>query len=228
MSDYRALQKAEAKSCEEIPEAGGEAQGDGANRLQAVQADRYTPHDANSLEGKVRLGEKKADALARDKLRLEAELESMTKKSHDASGQLVVISQELLKKERSLNELRVLLLDSHRHSRDLERDMERDLGREVHKAEWRVKEQKLQEDIKTLRDKLLLLGREHSSPDHRRYSLLDPSALDSEVTRLRQRLLSTEDALRNAMEHNQHVDQLVQAMRRHPDKSPEHARMREA
>lgn len=31
---------------------------------------------------------------------MEAELESMTKKSHDASGQLVSISQELLKKER--------------------------------------------------------------------------------------------------------------------------------
>ena len=46
------------------------------------------------------MGEKRADALARDKLRLEADLESMTKKSHDASGQLVFISQELLKKER--------------------------------------------------------------------------------------------------------------------------------
>ena len=57
----------------------------------------------------------------------------------------------LLFPTRSLNELRVLLLDSHRHSRDMERDLERDLGREVHKAEWRVKEQKLQEDIKTLR-----------------------------------------------------------------------------
>lgn len=31
---------------------------------------------------------------------MEAELESMTRKSHDASGQLVHISQELLKKER--------------------------------------------------------------------------------------------------------------------------------
>ncbi|TNN66030.1 CAP-Gly domain-containing linker protein 2 [Liparis tanakae] len=145
---------------------------------------------------------------------------------------------------RSLNELRVLLLESHRYSRD----MEKDLNREVHKAEWKVKEQKLQEDIKTLREKLLLLvrrnpggenpaprlrfcsscssrdvvvlrGREHS-PDHRRYSMLDPCAPDSEVSRLRQRLLGTEDALRNAMEHNQQVDQLVLAMRRHPEKSP--------
>ncbi|KAM9333693.1 CAP-Gly domain-containing linker protein 2 isoform 2-T2 [Pholidichthys leucotaenia] len=170
------------------------------------------------LEGKVRSGEKRVDALAKEKMRVEAELESMTRKSHDASGQLVSISQELLKKERSLNELRVLLLESHRHSRD----MEKDLSREVHKAEWKVKEQKLQEDIKTLREKLLLLGRERSSPDHRRYSMLDPSALDSEVTQLKQQLLSTEDALRNALEHNQQVDQLVQAMRRHPDKSPAH------
>ncbi|XP_033969931.1 CAP-Gly domain-containing linker protein 2 isoform X2 [Trematomus bernacchii] len=171
-----------------------------------------------ALEGKVRSGEKKAEALAREKVRVESELESMTKKSHDASGQLVNISQELLKKERSLNELRVLLLESHRHSRD----MEKDLTREVHKAEWKVKEQKLQEDIKTLREKLLLLGRERSSPDHRRHSMLDPSMLDSEMSRLRQRLLGTEDALRGAMEHNQQVDQLVLAMRRHPEKSPVH------
>lgn len=58
---------------------------------------------------------------------------------------------------RSLNELRVLLLESHRHSRDVEKD----LNREVHKAEWKVKEQKLQDDIKTLREKLLLLVRRH-------------------------------------------------------------------
>lgn len=56
---------------------------------------------------------------------------------------------------RSLNELRVLLLESRRHSRD----MEKDLNQEVHKAEWKVKEQKLQDDIKTLREKLLLLVR---------------------------------------------------------------------
>lgn len=35
--------------------------------------------------------------------------------------------------------------------------MDRDLSREVHKAEWKVKEQKLQDDIKSLREKLLLL-----------------------------------------------------------------------
>ncbi|XP_018959996.1 CAP-Gly domain-containing linker protein 2-like isoform X6 [Cyprinus carpio] len=172
-----------------------------------------------ALEEKVRLGEKAADRLVKEKTRLEAELESMTKKSHDASGQLVIISQELLKKERSLNELRVLLLESPRHSAGVDRD----LGREVHRAEWRVKEQKLQDDIKTLREKLLLLGRERTSPDHRRYSMMDPSASDTEVARLRQRLLNTEDALRNALEHNQHVDQLVQAMRTRPDKNQAHA-----
>lgn len=53
-----------------------------------------------ALEEKVRLGEKAADGLVKENTRLEVELESMTKKSHDASGQLVIISQELLKKER--------------------------------------------------------------------------------------------------------------------------------
>uniref|UniRef100_A0A673B4V4 CAP-Gly domain-containing protein n=1 Tax=Sphaeramia orbicularis TaxID=375764 RepID=A0A673B4V4_9TELE len=262
MMDYQALQKAQEESRDEIQKLEEKLRVT-ANQLQAIQADRYTSHDANVsvsangknepfafcfcfpetmekllkrekevstltsqvealksqisvLEGKVRSGEKKTEAVVKEKMRVEAELETMTRKSHDASGQLVSISQELLKKERSLNELRVLLLESHRHSRD----MEKDLSREVHKAEWKVKEQKLQDDIKTLREKLLLLGRERSSPDHRRYSMLDPSVLDSEVNRLRQRLLSTEDALRNALEHNQQVDQLVQAMRRNPEKSP--------
>uniref|UniRef100_A0A3B3WF39 CAP-Gly domain-containing protein n=1 Tax=Poecilia mexicana TaxID=48701 RepID=A0A3B3WF39_9TELE len=261
MTDYQALQKAQAESQEEIQKLEEKLRVT-ANQLQAVQADHFKPHDMiedneisdekkklkqniegiyihlklmkrekevltlssqvealktqiGALESKVRSGEKKLEAVAKEKMRVEAELEAMTKKSHDASGQLVSISQELLKKERSLNELRVLLLESHRHSRDVEKD----LSREVHKAEWKVKEQKLQDDIKTLREKLLLLGRERSSPDHRRYSMLDPSALDSEVNRLRQRLLNTEDALRNALEHNQQVDKLVQAMRRHPDKS---------
>nr|XP_033955041.1 CAP-Gly domain-containing linker protein 2-like [Pseudochaenichthys georgianus] len=269
ISDYQALQNAQAESQQEIQKLEEQLRVT-ANQLQATQADRYTSNDANVIEdnditeekmklkqnveetmeklmkrekevttltsqveglksqigaslhgcsgGKVRSGEKKAEALARENVRVESELESMTKKSHDASGQLVNISQELLKKERSLNELRVLLLESHRHSRDMEKDM----TREVHKAEWKVKEQKLQEDIKTLREKLLLLGRERSSPDHRRHSMLDPSMLDSEMSRLRQRLLGTEDALRGAMEHNQQVDQLVLAMRRHPEKSPVH------
>lgn len=68
---------------------------------------------------------------------------------------LIFMERFLLNVPRSLNELRVLLLESHRHSRD----MEKDLNREVHKAEWKVKEQKLQDDIKSLREKLLLLVR---------------------------------------------------------------------
>lgn len=63
---------------------------------------------------------------------------------------------------RSLNELRVLLLESPRHSPGVDRD----LSREVHKAEWRMKEQKLQDDIKTLREKLLLLVRHLSRVFH--------------------------------------------------------------
>ncbi|XP_072303067.1 CAP-Gly domain-containing linker protein 2 isoform X2 [Eucyclogobius newberryi] len=197
-----------------------------SNQLQALQAQLSTPQaviedhetaeekmtlklNIQALEAKVRSGEKKAELLLKERMRIEAELDAMTRKSHDASGQLVSISQELLKKERSLNELRVLLLESHRPPRE---------ERDVCRAEWKVKEQKLQDDIKSLREKLLLLGQQRSSPDHRRYSM-EPSALDSEVNRLRQRLCSTEDALRNALEHNQTVDLLVQAMGRKPDKT---------
>lgn len=52
------------------------------------------------MEGKVCSSEKRAESLSKEKICLEAELDAMTKKSHDASGQLVHISQELLKKER--------------------------------------------------------------------------------------------------------------------------------
>lgn len=46
--------------------------------------------------------------------------------------------------------MRVLLLEANRHSPGPERD----LSREVHKAEWRIKEQKLKDDIRGLREKL--------------------------------------------------------------------------
>ncbi|KAK7925256.1 hypothetical protein WMY93_007566 [Mugilogobius chulae] len=166
-----------------------------------------------ALEDKVNLGEKKAELLLKERMRIEAELDSMSRKSHDASGQLVSISQELLKKERSLNELRVLLLESHKPPKE---------EQNVCKAEWKVKEQKLQDDIKCLREKLLLLGQQRSSPDHRRLSMLEPSTLESEMSRLKQRLSNTEDTLRNALEHNQRVDLLVQAMCRNPDKNQTH------
>ena len=43
-----------------------------------------------------------------------------------------------------------MLLEANRHSPGPERD----LSREVHKAEWRIKEQKLKDDIRGLREKL--------------------------------------------------------------------------
>ncbi|XP_020861315.1 CAP-Gly domain-containing linker protein 2 isoform X2 [Phascolarctos cinereus] len=170
----------------------------------------------SALEGKCKSGDKKADALLKEKKRLEAELETVSRKTHDASGQLVLISQELLKKERSLNELRALLLEANRHSPGPERD----LSREVHKAEWRLKEQKLKDDIRGLREKLVVLDKERSASDQRRYSLIDPSS-ESEVLRLQHRLVSTEDVLRSALEQGQQMEKLMEAMRSSPEKSQE-------
>ncbi|XP_032286622.1 CAP-Gly domain-containing linker protein 2 isoform X1 [Phoca vitulina] len=168
----------------------------------------------SALETKCKTGEKKVDALQKEKRRLEAELEAMSRKTHDASGQLVLISQELLRKERSLNELRVLLLEANRHSPGPERD----LSREVHKAEWRIKEQKLKDDIRGLREKLTGLDKEKSLSDQRRYSLIDPSSAP-ELERLQHQLMSTEDALRDALDQAQQVEKLMEAMRSCPDKS---------
>ncbi|KAK2525563.1 CAP-Gly domain-containing linker protein 2 isoform X2 [Columba livia] len=168
----------------------------------------------SALENKCKTAEKKADLASKEKKRLEGELEALTKKTHDASGQLVLISQELLKKERSLNELRALLLEANRHSPGPERD----LSREVHKAEWRLKEQKLKDDIKGLREKLVVLDKEKSVTDQRRYSLIDPSS-ESEVIRLQHRLVSTEDVLRNALEQGHQMEKLMEAMRLSSEKS---------
>ncbi|XP_043417284.1 CAP-Gly domain-containing linker protein 2 isoform X1 [Prionailurus viverrinus] len=167
----------------------------------------------SALEAKCKAGEKKAETLQKEKRRLEAELEAVSQKTHDASGQLVLISQELLRKERSLNELRVLLLEANRHSPGPERD----LSREVHKAEWRIKEQKLKDDIRGLREKLTGLDKEKSLSDQRRYSLIDPSSAP-ELVRLQHQLMSTEDVLRDALDQAQQVEKLVEAMRS-PDKS---------
>uniref|UniRef100_A0A674GS30 CAP-Gly domain containing linker protein 2 n=1 Tax=Taeniopygia guttata TaxID=59729 RepID=A0A674GS30_TAEGU len=168
----------------------------------------------SALENKCKTAEKKADSIFKEKKRLEGELEALTKKTHDASGQLVLISQELLKKERSLNELRALLLEANRHSPGPERD----LSREVHKAEWRLKEQKLKDDIKGLREKLVVLDKEKSVTDQRRYSLIDPSC-ESEVIRLQHRLVSTEDVLRNALEQGHQMEKLMEAMRLSSEKT---------
>lgn len=169
----------------------------------------------SALESKCKSGEKKVDTLQKEKRHLEAELEAVSRKTHDASGQLVLISQELLRKERSLNELRVLLLEASRHSPGPERD----LSREVHKAEWRIKEQKLKDDIRGLREKLTGLDKEKSLSDQRRYSLIDPSA--PELLRLQHQLMSTEDALRDALDQAQQVEKLMEAMRSCPDKAQE-------
>ncbi|XP_072909795.1 CAP-Gly domain-containing linker protein 2 isoform X1 [Hemitrygon akajei] len=181
-----------------------------------------------ALEHKSKSSEIKVDATTKEKVKLEMELEALTRKSHDASGQLVLISQELLKKERNLNELRSLLLETNRHSCAGEKD----LSREVHKAEWRLKEQKLQEDIKVLREKLYVLisyvterdkerqrtaqftkGTEKYKPDQKRrpVSLQDTEA-DAEISKLQQRLVNTEEALRSALEQNQQMEKLMQAM----------------
>ncbi|XP_027662012.2 CAP-Gly domain-containing linker protein 2 isoform X4 [Falco rusticolus] len=168
----------------------------------------------SALENKCKMAEKKADLVLKEKKRLEGELEALSKKTHDASGQLVLISQELLKKERSLNELRALLLEANRHSPGPERD----LSREVHKAEWRMKEQKLKDDIKGLREKLVVLDKEKSVTDQRRYSLIDPSS-ESEVIRLQHRLVSTEDVLRNALEQGHQMEKLMEAMRLSSEKT---------
>lgn len=162
----------------------------------------------SAWENRCKSSERKADSLLKEKKRLESELETVTRKTHDASGQLVLISQELLKKERSLNELRALLMEASRHSPGPERD----LSREVHKAEWRLKEQKLKDDIKGLREKLIVLDKEKAVTDQRRYSLIDPSS-ESELLRLQHRLVSTEDVLRNALEQGQQMEKLVEAMR---------------
>ncbi|XP_078404553.1 CAP-Gly domain-containing linker protein 2 [Cetorhinus maximus] len=162
-----------------------------------------------ALEHKSKSSEKRADATTKEKAKLEMELEALTRKSHDASGQLVLISQELLKKERNLNELRSLLLETNRHPCGGEKD----LSREVHKAEWRMKEQKLQEDIKVLREKLYVLGTEKYKPDQkRRPASLQDTETDTEISKLQQRLVNTEEALRSALEQNQQMERLMEAM----------------
>ncbi|KAM4699652.1 CAP-Gly domain-containing linker protein 2 isoform 2-T2 [Discoglossus pictus] len=166
-----------------------------------------------ALENKCKSGDKKVDSLVKDNKKLEAELEAFSRKSHDSSGQFVIISQDLLKKERSLNELRALLLEANRHSPGPEKD----LSREVHKADWRSKEQKLKEEINVLREKILVLDKDKSVSDQRRYSLIDPST-ESEVLRLQHRLVSTEDALRVALDQGHQMENLMEAIRSNAEK----------
>ena len=62
--------------------------------------------------------------------------------------------------------------------------------------------------------------KEKSLSDQRRYSLIDPSSSSApELLRLQHQLISTEDALRDALDQAQQVERLVEAMRSCPDKS---------
>uniref|UniRef100_I3NB76 CAP-Gly domain containing linker protein 2 n=1 Tax=Ictidomys tridecemlineatus TaxID=43179 RepID=I3NB76_ICTTR len=160
----------------------------------------------SALESKCKSGEKKMDAILKEKRRLEAELEALSRKTHDASGQLVLISQELLRKER-------ILLPQP--SKPL--GLQRDLSREVHKAEWRIKEQKLKEDIRGLREKLTGLDKDKALSEQRRYSLIDPASAP-ELLRLQHQLVSTEDALRDALDQAQQVEKLMESCAERTDK----------
>lgn len=60
--------------------------------------------------------------------------------------------------------------------------------------------------------------KEKSLSDQRRYSLIDPSSAP-ELLRLQHQLMSTEDALRDALDQAQQVEKLMEAMRSSPDKS---------
>ncbi|KAM4820683.1 CAP-Gly domain-containing linker protein 2 isoform 1-T2 [Thomomys bottae] len=162
----------------------------------------------SALEAKCKAAEKRTDVLLKEKRGLEAELGASARRTPDGSGQLVTLSRELLRKERSLNELRVLLLESSRHSPGPERD----LSREVHKAEWRIKEQKLKDDIRGLREELSGLDKDRGLAEQRRFSLLDPAS-SPELLRLQHQLLSTEEALRDALELGRQVEKLVEALR---------------
>lgn len=62
--------------------------------------------------------------------------------------------------------------------------------------------------------------KEKSLSDQRRYSLIEPSSCSSpELLRLQHQLMSTEDALRDALDQAQQVERLMEAMRGCPEKS---------
>ncbi|MBV96985.1 CAP-Gly domain-containing linker protein 2, partial [Eschrichtius robustus] len=146
----------------------------------------------SALESKCRSGEKKVDTLQKEKRRLEVELEAMSRKTHDASGQLVLISQELLRKER----LSLVV------------------------ARWLLKLQPSGAIIASRKKEERERDKEKSLSDQRRYSLIEPSSSSSpELLRLQHQLMSTEDALRDALDQAQQVERLMEAMRSCPEKS---------
>lgn len=60
--------------------------------------------------------------------------------------------------------------------------------------------------------------KEKALSDQRRFSLIDPASAP-ELLRLQRQLVSTEDALREALDQTQQVEKLLEALRSHPDKS---------
>ncbi|XP_068945249.1 CAP-Gly domain-containing linker protein 2 [Petaurus breviceps papuanus] len=220
MSDYEALQRTEAQSKQEIQRL-QEKLLVTENMLQARESLCSSQHsdviETNDIsEEKIRMKQIMEDL--QDKLsKRDKEVASLVSQTEMLKAQVSGFREAgimLCGPAWSLNELRALLLEANRHSPGPERD----LSREVHKAEWRLKEQKLKDDIRGLREKLVVLDKERSASDQRRYSLIDPSS-ESEVLRLQHRLVSTEDVLRSALEQGQQMEKLMEAMRSSPEKS---------
>ncbi|KAI1231938.1 hypothetical protein IHE44_0007580 [Lamprotornis superbus] len=235
MLDYETLQKAEAHSKQEIQRL-QEKVLVLENKLQSMEALHPSQH-ANMIE---------TNDISEEKIKMKQTMEDLQDKlsKRDKEVSSLVTQTETLRAQRlnevtckaakllpcsqavpelpkgdekrvgSLNELRALLLEANRHSPGPERD----LSREVHKAEWRLKEQKLKDDIKGLREKLVVLDKEKSVTEQRRFSLIDPSS-ESEVIRLQHRLVSTEDVLRNALEQGHQMEKLMEAMRLSSEKT---------
>lgn len=61
--------------------------------------------------------------------------------------------------------------------------------------------------------------KEKSLSEQRRYSLIDPASAP-ELLRLQHQLVSTEDALRDALDQAQQVERLVEALRGCSDRTP--------
>ncbi|XP_038615404.1 CAP-Gly domain-containing linker protein 2 isoform X2 [Tachyglossus aculeatus] len=166
----------------------------------------------SAWESKCQAGDGKVDALLRETRRLEAELlggRSRPARGVDASdGQLVLFGQELLQKERRLSELRALRLEAGRRSPRPERDQ----GGGGPAAEWRLEEQELKDDIRGLREKLLLLLLNKEKPALEPVCASSPElSPELELQRLRQRLAGTEGVLRSVLEQGQHVERLLEA-----------------
>lgn len=79
-------------------------------------------------------------------------------------------------------------------------------------------DERTQAHTRALRPRCCVQDKEKSLVDQRRYSLIDPASAP-ELQRLQRQLMSTEDALRDALDQAQQVEKLMEAMRSCPDKS---------